>query len=212
MFGVRVRQHYGLAESVANISEREDGRLVVDEDFSFVEFESSPTLESGTFRILGTNWSNAAFPLFRYDTGDLASLAPSTAFAPSAWREVDGLDGRHEDCVLLPSGALIGRLDYIFKDFVHVREAQIYQPTAECLVLRVVKGPGYNESHEEARLLSEARIRLGNDISMKIEYYSDIPKTRSGKLRFVVSDLVASDAPSTTSAAVATRTSAGEET
>ena len=37
-FNVNPIQHYGLAEGVANISELENGRFRVDEDYSIVEF------------------------------------------------------------------------------------------------------------------------------------------------------------------------------
>jgi phenylacetate-CoA ligase len=187
-FAARVRQHYGMAEAVANISERIDGRLLVDEDFSYVEFVPDAS-GSSAHRIIGTNWSNHAFPLFRYDTGDLADVSGTTMPACGTWREVYSLDGRSEDFVVLPNGARVGRLDHVFKDLVHVSEAQIYQRELGGVVIRIVKGSGYDVHDEEARLLAEARQRLGYDISIQIEYTSEIPRTASGKLRFVVSDL-----------------------
>ena len=66
-FGVRPLQHYGMTEAVANVSECPNGRLHVDEDFSVVEFVPA---DNGAFRILGTNFTNPAFPLLRYDVGD----------------------------------------------------------------------------------------------------------------------------------------------
>jgi phenylacetate-CoA ligase len=182
-----VRQHYGMAESVANISERTDGRLVVDEDFSLVEFLAPD--DEGTSRIIGTNWSNPAFPLFRYDTGDTASVEPDQREAVGIWREVGALDGRCEDYVMLRNGARIGRLDHMFKDLVNIVAAQIYQHTPGEIVLRVVKGSRYDECREEVRLLREARMRLGAETCISVEYVDTIEKTRSGKLRFVVSDV-----------------------
>ena len=41
-FGVRPRQHYGMAEAIANISECGRGALHVDEDFAAVEFLPNP--------------------------------------------------------------------------------------------------------------------------------------------------------------------------
>ncbi len=69
-FGVRPIQHYGMAEGVANVSQCPRGNLHVDEDFAAVEFVAHP---AGGFRILGTNFTNPAFPLLRYDTGDVAA-------------------------------------------------------------------------------------------------------------------------------------------
>lgn len=186
-FAARVRQHYGMAEAVANISERTDGRLVVDEDFSLVELVSDGTGRSA--KVVGTNWSNAAFPLIRYDTGDVATVGRPAEPGRGEWREVEALDGRREDFVVLPSGARVGRLDHVFKDLVHIAEAQIYQPAEGRVIFRIVKGPDYDASGEQARLLAEARQRLGEAITIDVEYLAEIPRTSSGKLRFVVSDL-----------------------
>lgn len=188
VFKVRVRQHYGLAEAVANFSEGLDGVLRVDEDFSLVEFV--PLADAPTkFRIVGSNWSNPAFPLLRYDTGDIATRSNDRLKPTDHWRPVETVDGRQEDYVVLPSGAKVGRLDHIFKDLVDVREAQVYQPDLKTLVFRVVKGPGYDAAGEEARLLAEARIRLGKEIGLRLEYVPQIARTETGKLRFVVSEI-----------------------
>jgi len=72
MFGVTPRQHYGLAEGVANISECPQGTLHVDEDYSFVEF--IPREHGFGHRIVGTSLDNSAIPFLRYDTGDIATI------------------------------------------------------------------------------------------------------------------------------------------
>lgn len=188
-FDCQVREHYGLAESVANISECEHGQLHVDEDFSDVEFIPIE-YETGQYRIVGTNWSNPAFPLFRYDTGDIAHLRPEASCScHRTGRVVEALHGREEDYVVIPSGARIGRLDHIFKDLASIREAQVYQPSRERVVFRIVPGEQYGERNTEERLIKEARQRLGNEINIDIECRDQIPRTNGGKLRFVVSEL-----------------------
>lgn len=186
-FGCPVREHYGMAEAVANISQWPDGMLRVDEDFAWVEF--APIAGSDdSYRVIGTNWSNPAFPLLRYDTGDVVKLPAECRAGDSDWRLVQNVDGRNEDYVTLPSGVRLGRLDHIFKDLTAIREAQIYQPELGTVVLRVVKGDSYSK-HSENELLAEARKRLGPALKVEIEYLAEIPKSRTGKLKFVVSDV-----------------------
>ncbi len=186
VFGAKVFQHYGQAEGVANLSECEYGRLHVDEDFSLVEFIPIPG-ENTTCRIVGTNWANAAFPLIRYDTGDIAVLSNKRCPCGRQGRLVDAVDGRKEDYLILPNGVRVGRLDHIFKDLVHIMEAQVVQFEAGEAVFKIVKDAAYDGLGEEKRLLAEARKRLGNEMTIKIEYADHIPRTPSGKLRFVVS-------------------------
>src|SRR5581483_6833240 len=101
-FGVPPRQHYGMAEAVANISECPAGGLHVDEDFAAVEFVGRP---DGTSAIIGTNFTNAATPLIRYEVGDTATPSDRSCPCGRPGRLVAALDGRREDYVVLPNGA-----------------------------------------------------------------------------------------------------------
>lgn len=184
-FGIRPRQHYGMAEGVANISECERGALHVDEDYSAVEFVPNP--DGPGYRIVGCNFTNAATPLLRYDVGDVVTPGGACNCGRPG-RVIMAIDGRSEDYVLLRNGARLGRLDHIFKDLTNVREAQIYQPAVGKLLLRVVRGSGYGPEDENA-LLAEARKRVGGEAEIEIQYVDRLPRSRTGKLRFVISDV-----------------------
>jgi len=183
VFNAKLIQHYGLAEGVANISQGKDGELNVDQDFSLVEFiPTDDTKES--FKIIGTNYNNLAFPLFRYDTGDLASLK----FDNAGKTKIISIDGRNEDFINLPNGIKLGRLDHIFKGVNNVLESQIYQSDINNVTLRVVKSNKYTDL-DEYKLLEEAKKRFGKSINIRISYLDKIEKKKSGKLKFVISEL-----------------------
>jgi phenylacetate-CoA ligase len=185
-FGVRPIQHYGMTEAVANISECERGVLHVDEDFAPVDFVP---LDNGTAcRVVGTNYTNLATPLLRYAMEDLVTFEPGarcTCGRPG--RVVASLDGRVEDYVILQNGAKIGRMDHVFKDMVNVKEAQIYQQRPGHITIRIVRGSSYSD-HDEAALLREARKRVGDEMEIAVLYVEDLPRTKTGKLRLVVSE------------------------
>ena len=185
--GAPCRQHYGMAEGVANISECPEGNLHVDEDYACVEFLP---IDGNICRIIGTTYTNYAFPLIRYDTGDVAELYDENFICPCgrAGRLVKSIDGRIEDFVITPDGRRIGRMDHIFKDMVNIKECQIYQDTPEKVIFRIVRGMHYSETDERV-LLAEARRRLGDSIKIQISYVSNIERTETGKLRFVISKL-----------------------
>jgi phenylacetate-CoA ligase len=178
-----------MAEGAANASECPEGRLHVDEDFAFVEFV--PVDRQSGYRVVGTNMANRAFPLVRYDVGDIAQVSGRTCGCGRPGRIIDAIDGRREDYVLLPNGAMVGRLDHIFKDQVRVREAQIYQPDLTRVVLRLVSADDFT-SRDEQVLLTSARTWLGTSLRIEVEHLTSLPRTSSGKLRFVVSDVTES--------------------
>jgi phenylacetate-CoA ligase len=183
VFGVCPIQHYGLAEGVANISELPSGKLQIDQDFAFVELIPTDFNEN-VYRIIGTNYSNNSFPLIRYDTNDLVTVdMKGNKF------EIFSIDGRNEDFVKLPNGVKLGRLDHIFKKAIHVQEAQIFQPKIDLIIIRIVKGKNFIFDIHHKQILEECYLRFGNEIKIKIEYKNKIDKLRSGKLKFVVSDI-----------------------
>ncbi len=185
-FGVRPRQHYGMAEGAANISECERGALHVDEDFSAVEF--LPAEEAGVYRVIGTNFTNLAMPLVRYDVGDRVRLSEAGCACGRPGRVVESIDGRSEDYLWLSDGTRLGRLDHIFKDATRVREAQIVQRARGEMTLRVVRGMGFAED-DERQLLAETRYRVGAAMRVDLEYVDRIERTATGKLRLVVSEV-----------------------
>lgn len=197
VFQCDVRQHYGQAEGVANFSECPLGNLHVDEDYSFVEFIPLED-NAGHYTIIGTNWTNPAFPLLRYEVGDHVEFDPNdTCSCGRLGRVVRAVDGRLEDYVTLPNGVKIGRLDHIFKDLVTIREAQILQNDPSEVDFLIVKGNDYVDTIHEPLLSNEIRQRLGSSIRVNIRYVPEIMKSKSGKLRFVVAgskDCKSSDA------------------
>ena len=184
VFGVPVRQHYGLAEGVSNISEGPDSNLIMDQDFAYTELIAFDDGEKNQRKIVGTNYHDLKFPLIRYDTQDIATVESGENNI-----SIVSLDGRQEDYLELPNGVKLGRLDHIFKDLIHISEAQIHQRSNFDVVIKVVKGEGYDESRQEVLLINEAKKRLGTKINMSIEYVEKIERTSSGKLRLVISEI-----------------------
>ena len=91
-------QHYGMAEAVANISECEHDQLHVDEDCAAVEF--IPNSDGPGYKIIGTNFTNLATPLLRYDVQDLVTLTNVTCSCGRPGRVVASVDGRAEDYII----------------------------------------------------------------------------------------------------------------
>lgn len=183
VFKVPYRQHYGLMEGVANISQMKDGVLRSDDDFSYTELIP---LEGSTSycRIIGTNFSNHAFPLFRYDTGDIAKVKYNANKEPV----ILGIEGRVEDYLALPNGNRFGPFSLIAKDLTNVLECQMIQKTKDKFILKVVKGSGYGEK-DENNIRRVIDFRMSCKVDFSIDYIDKIPRAKSGKLRAVVSEI-----------------------
>jgi len=187
-FGVTPIQHYGQEEGVANISQCPRGKLHVDEDFSRLEFVKSGYGDN-IYHITGTNFTNALFPLVRYDTGDLATLMEGESCdCGRPGRVVHSLDGRLNDYVVSKSGKYIGLLDHMFKDCINVRTVQVRQEKAGAITVLIVKGDAYG-SKDEAQLRDQMKFVLGKEMDCEIRYVPEVPKAASGKHRLVVSSL-----------------------
>ena len=133
------------------------------------------------YRIVGTNVTNRAFPLIRYDVGDIAQVSGQTCDCGRPGRIIDRIDGRREDYVVLPSGALVGRLDHIFKDQVRVREAQIYQPDRSACRASARAAEGLHHAGRAAPLTT-ARIWLGTDLRIEVEHLDVTASHGRGKV------------------------------
>lgn len=184
-FGVRPREHYGMSEAIGNASECELGSLHVDEDFAALELVPDPERES--FRVVGTNFTNPAFPLLRYEVGDMATFAEGSCACGRPGRILASLDGRMDDWLLLPNGRRVG-MEFVFRATPNVREAQVHQARLDRLHVRIIPAPGYTEG-DAAALLRRMRRRIGEEPEVTIELVDTLPRSPSGKLRLVTTDI-----------------------
>lgn len=180
-----VRQVYGLTEGVASICEDINGELKVDEDFAYTEFipldEANPEL----CRIVGTGFNNPAFPMIRYETGDLATVKTDD----NGVRHIIQIDGRTVDSIKLPNGRRISSTSMTnFEYTQQVKEVQFYQEDLYNIYVRIVRRPGYDEE-EEKKVMASIRERIPQEVQIHLEYVDKIERTKNGKIRYIISNI-----------------------
>jgi hypothetical protein len=116
-----------------------------------------PVPSGGTGRLVCTGFGNLAFPLVRYDIGEVVTVSRSqTAKCGRGGLLVDQVVGGAEDYIIGADGRMVGRLDYLFKDSENVIEARSFRLCREklCCVLSVLLSttPGTNRQLEKRRL------------------------------------------------------------
>lgn len=135
-----------------------------------------------------TDLANPLMPLIRYRTGDLSMWSEGPCDCGWNTPTLERIEGRMDDVVVLPDGRKIGRLSYIVKKAVGVREAQLVQEELDRFVLNVVPEEGFTEEVERL-LIAETALRLGQGLDIRVERVDELLKTRTGKTRYVISKM-----------------------
>ena len=186
VFKCKVIEHYGMAEGTANISQDLSGIMKIDEDYSIVDLVKGNVSDS-SYHIIGSSLDNYVLPMLRYDANDLCSIS-ETIDDNKCWRSVCSIDGRIEDSLVLSDGSRVGRLDHIFKDLIFVDKAQLIQSEAGFCKVYVVSDDEL--SGRNIHDIKESFYQfVGGRLSITISKVNNIKKTKSGKHRFVISEL-----------------------
>ena len=104
---------------------------------------------------------------------------------------MDDVATKNEAIVTLPDGRLVSPsvLTHPFKPMENIIESQIIQEKIDLLRIKIVKNKDYG-TYDERLLLAGFSERLGKDIAFKLEYVDEIPRTKSGKFKWVISKVV----------------------
>ena len=100
---------------------------------------------------------------------------------------VKSILGRSDDFIVTRDGRFIGRLDPVFKSLSSgIKEAQIIQEDYDRIVVKVVVTKDFC-SRDQNLLTEELKRRIGPTISVSIIQVDEIPRSRAGKFRSVLS-------------------------
>ena len=186
---IKILEHYGFSESVACASKCTHGHYHEDWELGHLELhnaEETPTGQTGT--LLATGFQNTAFPFIRYDVGDTATFSHEDCACGLHSQVITHIEGRKEDYVLTPEGTRLKRLDYIFKDTLDIKEAQVVQRKSGEIIIRIVRRPSYTQATEK-HLIDNVHSLISPTMGVTFEYCEEIPRTKAGKYRAVISEL-----------------------
>ena len=140
-----------------------------------------PTAPGEAGRIVITDLFNYAFPMIRYDTGDLGILDDSI---PNEFPKLKEIYGRVRDCVYATDGRLISpaKVSVMMWGSDGVKQWQFIQEAKKNYILKL---------NCEKRVDTEAYIEkfkglLGEDAAIEVQLVDEIPVTSSNKRRAVI--------------------------
>jgi len=193
-FECRVFDYFGAAERVIFSVEcdRHQGHHSCQE-YGLTEIlddsgRDVPPGEEGV--LVGTTLHNFGFPLIRYRTTDRTSWKTHDCACGRYLPLLEDVTTKAEDLLRLRDGRLISPsvLTHPFKPLDSIDSSQLVQTDLDRLLIRIVPRPGYTEAHSD-HLVSELKERLGQDMRIDIELVDALPRTASGKFKWVVSQV-----------------------
>ncbi len=188
-FSCPVYEEYSTVENAVFASECERGRLHVSPDVAVVEIlrpDGTPCEPGEVGEVVATCLIREYQPLIRYRLGDLARWDPGICPCGRNMPILKEVVGRIEDVVVGPDGRQMVRFHGIFVDQPHVREGQIIQEAMDRIRVKVVPTDGLR-AEDIHDIVHRVRQRLGLKVNVIVEAVEQIPRTRAGKIRAVVS-------------------------
>lgn len=186
-FGVKISNHYGLAEQVVMFGdcEKHEGMHNYDE-YGYLELLDTQT--ENIKKIIGTNINNFAMPLIRYDTEDLAVVGKGCSCNRSS-QTVLNVIGRNDVVIKLRDGSILPTVNF-YTMFEHypIERWQVLQHTFEDIEVKI---SGNKISNEELsrRIYDDFMIRIPDNIkiNLTINFDKDFHQVNEGKKNAFVS-------------------------
>ena len=144
-----------------------------------------------TGEIVITRLDNFAMPFVRYRTGDLGVLTDASCECGRSLPLLEKIEGRVQDAIITLDGRIISGpfFAHMFKDCPDVKEFQVQQLAIDRLLIVIVLY-SHREFFSRSRIERLARQYMG-EMQIEFEVRNDIPLTRSGKRRIIISHLSA---------------------
>lgn len=156
--------------------------------WEFLKLDCDEAAQEGELsRIVLTDMYNYAFPMIRYDTGDLAVWGRPDAYS-HGYPIITKLYGRKYDLVYNTLGEPVFPMVFarILKNYPEILQWQFIQKAPDTYVLSIVSKQGLKAEDE----LKDAMISyLGSEANLSLAYLDDIPVLSSGKRKCVVNEL-----------------------
>ncbi len=185
VFGCPVAENYGSVEFGMIAQPDVAGNLCINADHVVVEVDANGAA-------VLTNLDAYAFPFIRFRNGDCLTLCQKKR-SVLPYPEIERVDGRVADTIRLPDGGSLQGFIVMYPISKHMRHVQAYQIRQERMdALDILVVPQTAEGLPEPvrkQMLTEMREIVGPEMKLRIRVVSEIPLTKRGKRRFVVSEL-----------------------
>lgn len=194
VFGAPVGGEYGARDAGLIALESPAGQLLVNSEWIVVEIldeQGNPVPEGKTGEVVITNLASEAQPFIRYRTGDRARGSSEPCRQGRGLKVLEEVSGRSTDFIVRPDGTVMHALAliYILRETPGVRQFKIIQPDLAQLIVQLVPEAGLWQAESAQSIRKKLAQRLGPEVAVSIEITDRIPPEKSGKYRYVVSQV-----------------------
>lgn len=139
-------------------------------------------------RIVVTDFTNYAFPMIRYEIGDLA--APCEFYSDGTVKSLDNLSGRITDMITRTDGEYIDMFNAMPFEIYNnplIRQYQFIQQQEKQYVLKILTKAESVKDKKEF-FIRELKGILGEDAKVQVEIMDELPVLSSGKRRVIINE------------------------
>jgi phenylacetate-CoA ligase len=140
--------------------------------------------------IVVTHLDTPEMAFIRYRTGDMGALSTKPCSCGRTLPLLERIEGRRSDFIVAADGRLMHGLSliYVLRKMNGIEEFRIVQKTINNFEVQLVINDYFSREMED-EIRREFRERLRSSVEVEIRYLASIPPLKSGKLRYVISEV-----------------------
>ncbi|MBX3043259.1 MAG: phenylacetate--CoA ligase family protein [Ignavibacteriae bacterium] len=193
VFQCKVFDQYGLYDGGLSAYEcvKHDG-MHIDTQNSIMETVDSNNMENceSEGRVLATSLYNYAYPLIRYETGDIATVTEELCSCGRQTKRIKEIVGRSVDILQSPDGKYIHGwiFSYIFK--VHcqgIKQYQVIQEDLFNITIKIIKEKNFDEN--QIKMINKIVHDRAPMWILNFEFVDSIDTTEAGKFKYIINKL-----------------------
>lgn len=183
-FGCRVMDCYGSRDAAVTAYEIRPKEYHLGYS-AYVELVDE--FEANTGTLIATNLLNMAFPLLRYNYGDVAELDNNCAECNG--QVLHKIYGRTSDVLRLDNGHVLTSPGFtiLMRNF-NVKAYDIQKLSGSHVRMQVQVADGWDEAQEK-KLIAEMQRFVGDGCEFTLEYVEGFEMLKNGKRRYFMNDL-----------------------
>jgi phenylacetate-CoA ligase len=190
VFGVPISVEYSSREAGLIANECPQGGLHIFAEGMYVEVLEAGS--DGRGEIVISNLDSFTLPLIRFRTGDLGVLESSDCPCGRSLPRLTCVEERQTDFLVTPGGRVLHLASVIgvLREVPTIREFRVVQDAIDHVIVEMVPDPAFS-ADDHTTLLGQLRLLLGIETKVEVKRVSAIPRTRSGRLRYLESKVAA---------------------